>query len=102
MRDTKHLGEGSPNTREQLNTKVTAAALDINNVFETLLSLPTLGKAKIEFLRNRTDNLLVKNSFTGMTGQIRCEFGSDAEMFYIVQYDNGTYGCISEKLALIF
>lgn len=81
---------------QEITNKATTIAHDTNNIFRLFKSMPATRGKNICFIRNRTDNHLAKNKFTGKQGHIRCEVGNDNELFYLIQYEDGTYNFSSE------
>lgn len=81
---------------QELTNKVSTIAHDSQSIFKILKSMPATRGKNILFLRKREDNHLVENKFTSKKGHIRAEFGNDDELFYIVQYEDGSYNISAE------
>lgn len=81
---------------QEVTNKVSAMACDTNNMFRLFKSMPATRGKNICFIRNRTDNHLARNKFTGKQGHIRCEVGNDQELWYLIQYEDGTYNFCAE------
>lgn len=81
---------------QEITNKVTTIALDSQNIFRMFKSLPATRGKNITTIRNRTDNHLALNKFTGKRGHIRCEVFNDTELFYLIQYEDGTYNFSAE------
>ena len=81
---------------QEITNKATTIAIDTNNIFRMFKSMPATRGKNICYIRNRTDNHLVKNKFTGKQGHIRSEVGNDTELFYLIQYEDGSYNFCAE------
>jgi hypothetical protein len=87
---------GTAMSANEITNKVSAMALDMQNIFKMLRKLPATQTKNVLFIRKRDDNHLVKNRFTSQMGHVRAEFGNDTELFYIIQYQDGNYNIASE------
>lgn len=95
LRQSSRVAENGM-TIQEITNKASTIAMDSQNIFRLFKSMPATKGKNILYLRNRTDNHLVRNKFTGKQGHIRCEAGNDTELFYLIQYEDGTYNFCAE------
>jgi choline kinase len=83
-------------TIQEITNKATTIAADTTNIFRLFKSMPATRGKNICTITNRTDNRLAQNKFTGQKGHIRCEVSNETELFYLIQYEDGTYNFSAE------
>ncbi len=91
------------NLEKDTTTRMSAVTSDVKRSFTIVnnLEMVKLSNKKINFIKNNDNNQLVQNKFTKKKGHIRVEFGNNDKLYYIVQYEDGSYNTSVEENFLI-
>ena len=84
-------------SKKELDTMAGSLVYDVRSAFKTMRLFKVVAQSDITFLRERKDNILAMNTFTGQNCHIRIEFGNDLQTFYVVQYPDGSYSVVADK-----
>lgn len=81
---------------KELSDSLGSVSYEIPRIFRVLSKLPNTKNIDIVFIRIHKENRLVKNDFTNKKGHIKAIFGNDQNYFYLIQYEDLSFGAAKE------
>ena len=81
---------------KEISNHLGSVSYEIPRIFRILSNLPNTKNIEITFIRQHKENRLIKNDFTSKTGHIKAVFGNEQNYFYLVQYEDLTFGALKE------
>lgn len=83
-------------TDKQIADTLACSYNDTLRIIRNLTKLPNTRDFVVDFIKISDTNQLVKNDFTNKKGHIKAIFGNDQNYFYLIQYEDLSFGAAKE------